>query len=383
LNDNRDGTFSIVDILKEKVPRVVSQKPLDPNEPPLPEPRLPPNSLEARMAERQGGKSRVQPSIPSSNAVSTAPAASSTPAALTDDASRLWSHITSHIGGEVPKPDIPELKLLLSLPKVRDLAPSQPISADLLTDKQIAGLLIQVTGVEAPSPCTECRRHNGPFASCVQPLKDIAHDLAGLMRSSLRACAGCLVRKNSSNCSIKKFVVNGTTNNKSNSFTAPALLGEDIDRMLSDDALLASMLGRRRSARLTLANSEVNGDEDEDEDESGDEAPVPESDEDEPLGRTRRFVTLKVPKPVQQQHTRGAERGRAGIWNGNPPSEADLRMEDWEMDEGLVNAAGERMSFFISPPNCIDPPDMLTSNVPHSTSILLHLPRRQPVRPSL
>jgi hypothetical protein len=101
-------------------------------------------------------------------------------------------------------PRIPELLFLLRQSPVRYLSPRRTIDGNL-SDKQILGLLVQSTGEEV-SParyCTNCRRGDGPFTTCVQVSVTIASHIGQFGGTHTRACGNCLVTKTGTNCSIK------------------------------------------------------------------------------------------------------------------------------------------------------------------------------------
>ncbi len=336
LNDNGDGTFSVVGSHNRNGPRVVARKSLDPSEPPLRAPCLPP-SLADRPShglemEREEGSTPI--TTPPSRVASSTPAPTNkkvVAAASATDVVELWDYLCSHIDGIMPIPHDPAHKLLLSLPKMRDLDPVEPLAANI-NERQITGLIIQAIGEQAPSACTECRRNNGPFASCVQPSVEVATRISGFLRSSYRACANCFLRKSTHRCSVKAGgLVNARTpilkRHLGDSNEVP-LDDVPMDDMPMDDAELAqhmSMLDRRRSARIHAQTEDYEDAEDE---ESGDDAgaPVPES------RALRRVMTLKIPQRLRV---------------ANLPTEAHLHLEDLEMDDGRISAAGERRSLLL------------------------------------
>ncbi|KAG7285786.1 hypothetical protein NEMBOFW57_008080 [Staphylotrichum longicolle] len=325
LNDNRDGTFSIVRSHKQNRACVVSRNRPGPDEPPALDPRLPLTTAESRVAERQREDLRLPTRTPSLGTARSTALTRNENIVNASGSADLWGYLCSQIGAQVPGPEIPALKLLLGLPRVRDLDTTRPLSAGLsvdLNDKQIAGLIIQVTGEDAPSRCTECRRHNGPFRSCIRPSREVAKGISGFLRSSLRACGNCFVRKNSHACSVKSMVTTGL-----NSVLRSQDRDEDTPMRDAAPSLQESMLGRRRSTRLFLANIEHEGDAEDEE--SGNEAPTPDS------RPPRRLVATKVARPAQQAQPFSQK--RPAVKKATAPPEADLHMEDWEMADGRVN----------------------------------------------
>lgn len=96
------------------------------------------------------------------------------------------------------------MKELLSLRRVRDVHwnPKHKESFLELKDTDILSLGIQVTGEEAPKPCTGCRRGLGPYASCVV-LPSTASSKTVMSR---RKCANCLYQGNAQvDCSLRKW----------------------------------------------------------------------------------------------------------------------------------------------------------------------------------
>ena len=330
---------------------MVSRKALDPGGPPLQGPRLPPYLLDSRGLERQKEEGSAPTTTPSSRVASSTPApAGKKVAAMTADAAGLWDYLRSHVDGNMPSPRDPQLRLLLSLPKTRDLDPIGPLRADL-DENQIMGLIIQATGEQSPSACTECRRHNGPFASCVRPSLQVATRFSALLRSSYRACANCFLRKGAWRCSVRCAGIvygrlpgpDGYLEGAVDDIPMDDMPMDDVpmDDMPLDDAELAqhmSTLDRRRSARIHAQTEDYEDAEDEESRDGAEALPT------EPRP-SQRLITLKIPQ---------------GLRAANLPTEAHLHMEDWEMDGGRVNAAGERMSFSIwYPPRS---PPLLTSS---------------------
>ncbi|KAH6843364.1 hypothetical protein B0I37DRAFT_216685 [Chaetomium sp. MPI-CAGE-AT-0009] len=320
LNDNGDGTFSVVGLHNDAAPRVVSKKPLEPNEPPPPPPCLPPYSLESRMAGRQKGSATE--SRAASPGTSNEASGDVTGARSESAVDRLWDHIRSAVP-ELSLSDgqTPEMEILLRLPKVRDLNIIPGTLPSDLNRKQITALAIQLVGEQNPRACSECRRHDGPFDCCVSLPGHAAQRLYHWLATSSRACASCIARKRSSACSLRKL--GSGWERPSDGIAADAEWGNELSR-------------RRRSARLFLANGDGDGDGEGDE---SDEESHPR----EPQPRRTRLVTLKVTRSAA--NGRPAREPHVPAWEGNGATERALHMEDWEMDEGRVNTAGEALAF--------------------------------------
>ncbi|KAK4149529.1 hypothetical protein C8A00DRAFT_46879 [Chaetomidium leptoderma] len=332
LNDNGDGTFSVVGLHNRTAPRVVSEEPLDPNEPPMLAPRLPPTSLDARMSGLQKGPVAVPRA--------TSPGAASTRSATASSASNLvWDHISSMVDLPTAARETPEVMALLRLPKVRDLniLPST-LPADL-TRKQIAGLMIQVIGKQNPTPCSECRRHKGPFDCCATASPEVADQIYEWLGTCSHACANCIARKTPSQCSLRKM---GSARLKLLTRGLEGSVKSNAIEVLSDDPELGEDLTEpRRSTRLSLANGadDDDGEAEDEGEESVNGAPPPE-----PKPRPSRLVTQKVPGPAAKNDRRLRER-RANAVKAASPTEADLHMEDWEMGDGRVNTGGQPLAF--------------------------------------
>ncbi|KAK3303700.1 uncharacterized protein B0T15DRAFT_487041 [Chaetomium strumarium] len=311
LNDNGDGTFSVVGYSASDIaPRVVSRKPLDPSEGPIPEPQFPVWSAEGCNAARQKRLVVQSPAGPSS-ADESASVITGSSTAISGDADRLWSYIRSRVGFRLPSSAPSGLELLLRQSKLRDLNLARFTPPSALTPKQYAAMIIQIVGEENPKRCSECRRHPDPLHSCVGLSVDAAKNVYGLLTTSARACANCLFRKRDNQCSLRRYTSLLLTASEDryaahaphDTFEEP---GEDI-------------FGRRRSTRLSLVHD------DDDADSRGESMADPA-----PRSRPRRSVL---------------GRRSAAAWKTDPPTEADLHMESWEIADRRINVADEPLAF--------------------------------------
>ncbi|KAK3339161.1 hypothetical protein B0H65DRAFT_432340 [Neurospora tetraspora] len=132
------------------------------------------------------------------------PAKSTIP--LTDDQKALWNYIKPHLAFTTEVPEVGYIKELLSLPRVRDLVltPNEPFAEKHTRD--IAALIIQVTGDVLEMPCTRCRREKGPLfkGGCVA-IKTDAHPEA---RRVYQSCANCTYDSKGGACSRGKGIPN-------------------------------------------------------------------------------------------------------------------------------------------------------------------------------
>lgn len=206
VNDNQDGTFSIVEGQSKNGPRVVSRRPMGYDESPLREAQLPVKEREQAdpiiSTDDDGDQQKKAHRKRSFNETIEAEEG------LGDgDPEGLRRYITSQIGGNFPDVEDKELELLLSLSRRRKLKLKHPIPVThTLTLKQLASVVAQLVGRESPNPCTACRRLAGPFNGCVTLLPDVSVKLSRLVSSSYRnTCANCLYDHTYNACSIKKL----------------------------------------------------------------------------------------------------------------------------------------------------------------------------------
>ncbi|KAK3952833.1 hypothetical protein QBC32DRAFT_313526 [Pseudoneurospora amorphoporcata] len=216
VNDNQDGTFSIVEGHSKSGARVVSRGPMGYDESPLKEAQLPIKERERVMEldmwtgddghqhTRVPGQGRRKRTF---NEVSVTPPEPELEEEQVGDPKGLRRYITSQIGGNFPDIDETELEVLLALPRRRDLHLKHPIPVThTLTLKQLTSVIVQLTGLESPKACTACRRQAGPFKGCVSILPRVSVELTRLVSSSYRnTCANCLYANTYNACSIKKL----------------------------------------------------------------------------------------------------------------------------------------------------------------------------------
>lgn len=213
VNDNQDGTFSIVEGRSKTGPRVVSRGPMNYDESPLREAHLPnkehrravepdisTNDDENQNNEMPGRISQKR----TLDEITTSPPTPE-PGEEAGHPEELRRYITSQIGGNFPEIEETELEVLLSLPRRRDLKLKHPLPVThTLALKQLAAVVAQLTGREAPKPCTACRRRAGPFKGCITIIPKISVKLRRLVSVSYRnACANCLYGNTYNACSIK------------------------------------------------------------------------------------------------------------------------------------------------------------------------------------
>lgn len=123
---------------------------------------------------------------------------------LTEDQKALWNYIKPHLAFTKDVPEVGYIKELLSLPRIRDLDLNlnEPFSEKHTRD--IAALIIQITGDELDPPCTRCRREQGPLfkGGCVA-INTRAYPEA---RRIYQACANCTYDSKGGACSRGKGI---------------------------------------------------------------------------------------------------------------------------------------------------------------------------------
>ncbi|KAK1828045.1 hypothetical protein QBC39DRAFT_375079 [Podospora conica] len=358
LNDNGDGTFSIVG--QGKSCMVVSQNPLGPNEP-MVDPTFPEYSKPFYERERAKHDSSTKPSARPSLVVDDsfleadedsddgdAPVkvpelpkskppnrtnVAGTPGAA--DPQGSWSFLCSELDKEYPLVLTGCTEVLLQLPPARSFDLRRPLK-DNLGPRELDSALIQLVGEEFPkAPCTQCRTGSGPFHGCVRVPVDIADQLHPFLKSQKLACANCLFIKRAHSCSVKYSGIRPASFSHQLDEEIPGTSSSEED--YAEAAEARSLLKRRRSARSHRVVEE----------------PDPK----------RRLLTMKVqpdklgattsksrsgpPAPAQTSVSRAVPSGV------NPATTQDvLEMEDWEIQEGRIpagpSASGQDLATHIS-----------------------------------
>lgn len=213
LNDNLDGTLSVVGSYNKRsqpgtcFPVVVSRRPLDPKEPPMVEPTEPTGKgRHAPTAFRTKAESESE-DVDADNLVTgdiDVPARPAVPPKViqSGNADEMWKYIRPFLTKH--QDSIPVLNWVchvIHLPRVRDIKWNEPRIKDLpyhdSHPRDITALIVQVTGVEAPTPCTACLQGRGPFEGCIM----ISPQASQESRDHVLACANCYYHCGQSSCS--------------------------------------------------------------------------------------------------------------------------------------------------------------------------------------
>ncbi|KAI1074545.1 hypothetical protein F5B20DRAFT_433501 [Whalleya microplaca] len=234
VNDNGDGTLSLVRKQEgsgQLSATVISKNPLDPNEPPMPEPSIPVHKLaklmntatsseavrnETRSAETSGeglvrssNLSRLKDQEPHvvGQAMPSTYTVSTTHVHLGKEQRALWHYIQQRLV-HTPLSPIPyrgHVPELLQLRRVRNVEfnPQAPFRYSEARPQDIAAMILQVVGIKAEQPCQRCVIGKGPFLGCYILPPDAPLGL----RQSVLACANCFYKCNQTYCDHKRWAL--------------------------------------------------------------------------------------------------------------------------------------------------------------------------------
>jgi hypothetical protein len=116
----------------------------------------------------------------------------------------MWDYIQPHLHDTRTIPASGHVKELLPSTRVRDLQWNPNSTRPFVENKpkDISCMIIQVTGEQAPEPCSECAKGKGPFDGCVVIDRNAHPDV----RSCMISCANCNYHGHQTGCSIKNWV---------------------------------------------------------------------------------------------------------------------------------------------------------------------------------
>jgi hypothetical protein len=118
------------------------------------------------------------------------------------DADAMWQYIRPFLtNNKDSAPTGNWIQHVIYLPRVRDVKWNEPRIKELpymdSHPRDITALIVQVTGVEAPTPCTTCAQGRGPFVGCIR----ISPYASQESRNFVLSCANCYYHCNQSKCS--------------------------------------------------------------------------------------------------------------------------------------------------------------------------------------
>lgn len=204
-NDNMDGTVSLVGSYSQKNPTghypplIVSKRPLDPKEPPMRETSLPLHKANGK-ARLDAGKSMAGSVLDEEDVVMDDGEADSLepleplPRPQTADRKSyepIWDYIRPYLSVHKAVPEINWARHIIHLPRVRDIKWNKERNKEHpyrdSHARDIAALVVQVTGVESPTPCDHCVQERGPFIGCILISPEAPDEAKGAVLS----CANC------------------------------------------------------------------------------------------------------------------------------------------------------------------------------------------------
>ncbi|KAB5513092.1 hypothetical protein GE09DRAFT_637720 [Coniochaeta sp. 2T2.1] len=337
LNDNLDGTFSILGLyddprlgiggsyLKDppSVPYVASQKAEAPVVPlmQLKSTRssipVKPGAIQAYEVNESDWEDEVPRHLPEEEA-----------------SKSMWEYVKPHLTKFSSIPDRGWVKELLPLPRIRDLQWNPHRKSEYYEShpRDISCLIIQVTGEKAPNPCTHCASGKGPFDGCVV----IPRDAPPEVRARVVSCANCCYHNGQNTCSIINWTVdreqppfpgyrgrggvNGTKGASTGKKPAPSNRHSSTDTLELDTAA-GAVSSLRTSGAATTTTTAV-----------PEPQPRPNSPSQTsgPAG-SRHAVEIKRPRPL----VRRAEPPEIPDIR-QPSAERHLEMEDWEIAPGRI-----------------------------------------------
>lgn len=249
LNDNLDGTLSDRGAYITKNPKmrpksyIVSQEPLGPSEPPMPDPSFPKSmrthTLTAdqekiKTAETQTSHRASSLSGRVDTGLTSTPHAGQRPLLLKSPGKDLWSYILPLLGTDAfaAGPPIAQcrwLPKLLLLPRQRAIAwntawlqkQSRHGSFVAALPIDVLSILLQAVGEPAADPCDPCSQGSGPFDHCIV----VPRALSAALRGACTGCANCIYMDCKAACRFYKNRPHGLR---------PAVLPRDVVEAVED-----------------------------------------------------------------------------------------------------------------------------------------------------
>lgn len=113
----------------------------------------------------------------------------------------LWDYMLPYLpDNAAPVASSPKIIGLLDLPRQRNIQWRQAINYKLSDHpREIAGLIIYLTGENPGKGCTCCVRGNGPFPQCIVLKKGVPF----ISQPTVRSCANCIFSRKPNECSLK------------------------------------------------------------------------------------------------------------------------------------------------------------------------------------
>lgn len=144
----------------------------------------------------------LQPSVPKIQEQNLTPT-EDLPVPVPGDADVMWKYVQDFMVVHTDaksRPNIGHVPELLKLPRLRNLEwnPRKTLAYKDSHPRDVAALLMQVTGRPATEACTKCREGGGLFKGCITipPAADLS------VQQRVYSCANCLYHCGQSRCSI-------------------------------------------------------------------------------------------------------------------------------------------------------------------------------------
>lgn len=249
---------------------------------------------------------------------------------LAGGALEIWNYIRPHLTQFTECPDSSWIPELLALPRVRDIVWNDTYMAHHgFTDKvsrDVATLVVQVTGEIPPKTCSRCRDGNkGPFGECIVISSQAPIDA----RLGFTGCASCIYNGQGTYCTLKFW------GKKRAEEAAAELEGGGTSQEAKADREHPTMPGDaqariRRSERVQvkeamLQSAPVDGPDTPYEPDYEDESAPPSP---EPPQRVLRAFNRR---PERQEQTQQQQ--------PMPISTDSMEIEDWELAPGRLRSA--------------------------------------------
>ena len=325
LNDNGDGTFSVrgayrsrsgciegTRILKPAIAIVVSREALG-RDSPLPKVQLPdhlvgtkrPRPSHAKRENRTAGTLKLIENTPGSVKSDSVKPIERKTLDTGGGAEDLWTYVQARLVSTTDIPQATAIQLLLSLPRRRDVQYNKHRRRVEFAEngsRDIAAMIIQVTGDHVPDMCTRCRKGKGPFQGCVV-VSQSAHEKA---QTRYPCCANCLFGGKKPNCSLK---------------SATQKRWYNPGRALPAEEDLAPEVSRAEDPRAASRDSE----------------PLIQQDNDPRLTRSHATQGPMRARPALPPAGPSRQRvSKALVSQGTLQDQDALELEDWEIAPGRI-----------------------------------------------
>lgn len=356
MNDNQNGTLSIVGIYNQLppgynyfAPLIISKNPLDENEPPMPAARVPGYVRVDNTSVKPQSQSLKHTALahPEPAKVRQLAAVKTPDVGTHSQAKRIWNYILPFLPPSMD-PNIldAELVRLFALPLLQSVQWRRTWMRRRLDNdySQVFGMLVHVLGVgrnggSGKKPCSLCARGEGPFEGCWILPRNAAWE----SHKYAMCCANCLFNHKRHECSVKS-AWEGRCDSKPGEkvflgapppvfewavSAAKAGAGSQNKkrRLSSSDDQEESLAHRQRTGRNQGVADEV------------DLPPLLSKKPPPATDRSRR----RTPSPAQSiQHSTSFSSmpSSAIVMAGQPTSDELLEMEDWEIAPGRIREDG-------------------------------------------